>query len=354
MRVTRHARHFDVTAGAWLAAAVSLLFAALDALQMIHFAQLGICLMLHLLLVFIYYVLLKFVSLRTEDRISAGWLQTLMLFFPGIGFAAGALILIGMLIFRFRDDFYEEYEQYVYHIPHSLQSYHINVEAESNRIPVREVLMSGDHAGKKEALFSLLHYEGHNKVELFHEALRNNDPEVVYYAATSLNYLNEQYIRSIKKWTQLLQQNDKSLETWQELFDSYRQYLESRLLTEELAIEVGHTFKSWIARGKLQFPYEPRFIAELCHLARMEKDYPAAIRLAEQLSDVKDYEYLVFLTQAEDMYAEGKLERLSQFAQIWLDSEVEVPQEYLPAIQFWKEMKEQGVPQADHFFIRYR
>lgn len=53
-------------------------------------------------------------------------------------------------MFRFRDDFYEEYEQYVYHIPHSLESYHINVEAESNRIPVREVLMSGDHAGKRK------------------------------------------------------------------------------------------------------------------------------------------------------------------------------------------------------------
>ncbi|MBP1967721.1 tetratricopeptide repeat protein [Paenibacillus aceris] len=354
MRVSRHARHFDVSSGAWLAAVGSLVFSALDVLQMIHFKLYSICLLLHLLLVFIHFVLLKFVSLRTEDRISVAWVQTLMLFFPGVGFAVGAFIWMGLLLFRFRDDFYEEYEQYVYHTPHSLESYRINIVEESNRIPVREVLMSGDHAGKKEALFTLLEYEGHNKVELFHEALRNDDPEVVHYAATSLNYLNEQYIRSIKKWTQLLQQNDKSLEAWRELFDSYRYYLESQLLTEELAFEVRQTFKAWIARGSLQFPYEPRFTAELCYLARMEKDYMTAIRLAEQLSDVKGCQYLIYLTKAEYMYAEGKLESLCQFAQLWWNSDVEVPQEHLPAIQFWKEMKEQGVPQADHFFIRYR
>lgn len=263
-------------------------------------------------------------------------------------------MLMGLLLFRFREDFYEEYENYVYHAPHSLEAYSINVEAESNRVPFREVLLSGEHAGKKEALFSLLEYEGHNKVELFHEALQNSDPEVVHYAATSLNYLNEQYIRSIKKWTQLLQQNDKSLETWRELFDSYRHYLESRLLTEELAMEVRQTFKTWIARGQLQFPDEPRFTVELCHLARMEKDYQTAIRFAEQVSRDEPYRYLMYLTKAELLYAEGRLDELSRFAQLWLDSDVEVPQEHLPAIQLWKEMREQGVPQADHVIVRYR
>ncbi|MDD9272246.1 hypothetical protein ACFPES_35130 [Paenibacillus sp. GCM10023248] len=354
MRVTRHARHFDVTASAWLAAAACFLFAAFDVLQMVYYSLGWICFMVHLLLVVLFYFMFQFVGLRTYDRMSAGLIQTLFLFFPGVGFAAGGLILSGLLLLRFREDFYEEYENYVYHVPHSLETYNIDIEAESNRVPFREVLMSGEHAGKKEALFSLMEYEGRNKVELFHEALTNSDPEVVHYAATSLNYLNEQYIRSIKKWTQLLQQNDKSIATWTELFDSYRHYLESRLLTEELAMEVREAFKGWIARGRQQFPNEPRFTVELCHLARMEKDYKTAVRLAGEVSEVEGCRYLTNLTKAELLYAEGRLEELSRFAQMWLDSDVEVPQEYVPAIRLWKEMREQGVPQADHFVVRYR
>lgn len=354
MRVSRNVRHFDVSPYARLAVAVSLLFAVLDGLQIIGLSFHWISLLLHLVLVLIYNRLLHIISFRIEDRLSAGWVQTIILFFPSVGFLVGSFVFSGLLFFRFRHDFYEEYENYVYYSPQSMESYNINVEAESNRLPFREILMSGEPVGKKEALFSLLQYEGNNKVQLFNEALRNEDPEVVHYAATSLNYLNEQYIRSIKKWTFLLQQDDKSWETWKELLEAYRLYLRSHLLTEELAMEVRQTFKQWIGRGLAQFPDEPRFIAELCNLARMEKDYQTAIRYAEQLSNVGEYRYMVYLTKAEKMYAEGKLNELSQFAQQWLDSGIEVPDEHLPAIQFWKELKEQGVPQADHLYMRYR
>ncbi|WJH35016.1 hypothetical protein N6H14_02485 [Paenibacillus sp. CC-CFT747] len=309
----------------------------------------------HLLLSGLHVAIYRSFKLKLADRISSSWLHTIVLFLPAAGFLVAALLLALLFLTRYREDFYEEYKEYVYQEAHSLETYSVNVEKESNRVPFREILMSGEHTGKKEALFSLLQYEGENKVQLIQEALRDDDAEVVHYAATGLNYMNEQFVRRIKTGIRQVQGPvGGSLESWKELLQTYRQYLESRLLTEELALEVREAYRQWIRLAREKYPQESSFLAEQCYLHRSEGHFSEAAREAAKLADSKEYSYLARLTKAEQLFAEGRWEALREFCSGWWESGAFIPEEHGSAVEFWKELTDQGVPQNDYLLKRYR
>ncbi|WP_426448556.1 hypothetical protein ACP26L_28535 [Paenibacillus sp. S-38] len=291
---------------------------------------------------------------RPQDRASLQWVMTLSLFLPGAGLLCGALIVITLWVGRFDDQFFREYENYVYYVPGSLDSFDVNVEQQAALIPFREILQSGAYGSKKEAMFSLLQYEGSNQVALFQEALRDEDPEVVHYAATTLTFLNERFVREIKKETQELQADETSLPQWRVLLQAYVRYLDSRLLTGELAQEIRSTLKQLIRRGAELFPSEPYFTEKLCYLARAEGDFALAERLAKSIEGTAEYRYVSYLASCERLYQEGSFEELRRLASAWWSSGVTIPEAYQSAVRLWKEMNDDGVPQTSDFELRYR
>jgi hypothetical protein len=315
----------------------------------------GWCLVLHLLLCAVYYALVYGMARwREPDRASLLWITTAGLLIPCVGLLCATIVLSTLLLARYHTDFYKEYEDYVYYVPDSLETYHVNVEKDLSLLPFREVMMSGQHKRKKEALFTLLQYEGRNKVSLFQEALLDHDPEVVHYAATSLNYFNEQFVRSIKQLTAQLQQNERHLPHWRELFHAYEDYLSANLLSAELATEVNRTLRQLIHRGMELFPEELLFKAELCRLALREGETSLADRLSEELLAAPGYRHIGFLTRAERLYHQGRYAELSRLAEAWLHSGEPVPEDYLASIQLWKELNERIVPQTEPLSVRYR
>ncbi|MCZ8519010.1 MULTISPECIES: hypothetical protein [Paenibacillus] len=308
----------------------------------------------HLLLCAAVYVSFQISPYRVHDRVSLQWIYTLGLFLPGAGLLCGGVIVSALWLTRYDDDFSREYENYVYHVPDSLESFHVNVQQQTALVPFREILLGGAYGTKKEAMFSLLQYEGGNKAVLFQEALRDEDPEVVHYAAATLNYLNEQFIREIQQGSQELQADETSLPSWKALLETYVRYLDSRLLQGELALEVRTALKQLIRRGSERFPSEPFFTEKQCYAARSEGDYALADALARSLETTAEYRYVAYLAAAERLYHEGRFEELRRLAADWWDSGVTIPEAYQSAVRLWKEMKETGVPQTDDTQPRYR
>ncbi|WP_281888882.1 hypothetical protein [Paenibacillus sp. YYML68] len=293
-------------------------------------------------------------GIRVRDQVSLQPLYTMALFLPGIGLMFISLLLLFLFIGRYDDQFFTEYENYVYYTPDSLETYVVHMDKANGLVPVREILQSGSHDSKKEALFSLLQYEGSAKVALFQEALRDQDPEVVHYAATSLNYLNESYVLSLKRLTQALKEDELSLPIWSELLETYEHYLESRLLSAELAAGVEEAWSRLIERGQSLFPTEPMFTAFACRAALWRCDYKVAERYARTLGQTPAYRYLAYAAQAEALYSGGQFEELQQLARRWQESGEPIPDRYASAVELWKEMNGSLVPQTQNVYLRYR
>ncbi|AEI44881.1 hypothetical protein [Paenibacillus mucilaginosus] len=370
MKRTRSSLHRDLPRSASLSALVLLAAGTLDLAQTLLLpgvltgtpsggAAFGwdwaAVLLLHLLLCAGVWLLFRTTPrYRPHDRASLQWITTLGLFLPGAGLLCGAFIVIALWAWRYDDEFFREYENYVYYVPGSLDTFDVNVEQQAALIPFREILLSGGYGTKKDAMFSLLQYEGGNKVALFQEALRDEDPEVVHYAATTLTYLNELFVREIKKETRELQADENSLHQWKALLQTYVRYLDSRLLTEELAAEVRTTLHRFVQRGASLFPSEPFFTEKLCYLARAEGDFALAERLARTLETTAEYRYVSYLASCERLYQERRFEELRRLSAVWWNSGVTIPESYQSAVRLWKEMNDQGVPQTSDFELRYR
>lgn len=358
MKSSRSSQHRDVpthTPLIWIGLAVLSVLELLLTYWLALRSQWIWCLLLHLVLSAVYYALLHgTVRWSQPDRASLLWVTTAGLLIPCAGLLCATVVLGILLLTRYHTEFYKEYESYVYYVPDSLETYHVNVEKDAALLPFREIMMSGQHDSKKEAMFSLLQYEGVNKVPLFREALLDHDPEVVHYAATSLNYFNEQYVRSIKLTTAKLQQNERQLPLWKELLQIYDQYLSAELLSKELASEVQDTLKKLILRGMELFPEEQVFKAELCRLALRKGDDALADALSEELIAAPAYRHVGYLTKAERLYGQGRYDELSKLAEAWLNSGEPIPDDYLPALELWKELNEHRGKQTEPLFVRYR
>ncbi len=203
----------------------------------------------HLMLAGVFWVLNKCFFKRDIN-----YFDVLIMLFPGVGFS-GLFFLESL---PRRASHYSEVEETVdlkSYIKNRRELEYIDVSAELGMIGAFDRLYTGSSMEKKKFLMSFNPPELSFKVEVLKKALLDEDIDVIHYAATELNRIDE----SLQKKIFLGEMEGK----FEEVFQSYMQYIRSGLLEGEIL-----KFYQEGALALLEKFSEGKFILEELHLLK--------------------------------------------------------------------------------------
>lgn len=195
----------------------------------------------------------------------------LILIFPVIGYC---MVLINQLLF-FRDYFKSEIE-----INEDLEKYILNEEKEIivnssidlNLIGAYDILAVGTPVEKKNFLIGFETQNLKFKIEVLKKALWDEDIEVIHYAATEINKIDENFQKLIKEKTNLKNLN--------EICEVYYDYCTSGLLIGEI---LEFYQKKYIYYVKSKKEIESRDKYNLLNIYKDMKNYMECDKLIEDI-----------------------------------------------------------------------
>ncbi|MGL5571615.1 MAG: hypothetical protein ACRDCE_11825 [Cetobacterium sp.] len=195
----------------------------------------------------------------------------LILIFPVIGYC---MILINQFLF-FRDYFKSEIE-----INEDLEKYILNEEKEIivnssidlNLIGAYDILAVGTPVEKKNFLIGFETQNLKFKIEVLKKALWDEDIEVIHYAATEINKIDENFQKLIKEKTNLKNLN--------EICEVYYDYCTSGLLIGEI---LEFYQKKYIYYVKSKKEIESRDKYNLLNIYKDMKNYMECDKLIEDI-----------------------------------------------------------------------
>ena len=195
----------------------------------------------------------------------------LILIFPVIGYC---MVLINQFLF-FRDYFKSEIE-----INEDLEKYILNEEKEIivnssidlNLIGAYDILAIGTPVEKKNFLIGFETQNLKFKIEVLKKALWDEDIEVIHYAATEINKIDENFQKLIKEKTNLKNLN--------EICEVYYDYCTSGLLIGEI---LEFYQKKYIYYVKSKKEIESRDKYNLLNIYKDMKNYMECDKLIEDI-----------------------------------------------------------------------
>lgn len=195
----------------------------------------------------------------------------LILIFPVIGYC---MVLINQFLF-FRDYFKSEIE-----INEDLEKYILNEEKEIivnssidlNLIGAYDILAVGTPVEKKNFLIGFETQNLKFKIEVLKKALWDEDIEVIHYAATEINKIDESFQKLIKEKTNLKNLN--------EICEVYYDYCTSGLLIGEI---LEFYQKKYIYYVKSKKEIESRDKYNLLNIYKDMKNYMECDKLIEDI-----------------------------------------------------------------------
>lgn len=195
----------------------------------------------------------------------------LILIFPVIGYC---MVLINQFLF-FRDYFKSEIE-----INEDLEKYILNEEKEIivnssidlNLIGAYDILAVGTPVEKKNFLIGFETQNLKFKIEVLKKALWDEDIEVIHYAATEINKIDESFQKLIKEKTNLKNLN--------EICEVYYDYCTSGLLIGEI---LEFYQKKYIYYVKSKKEIESRDKYNLLNIYKDMKNYMECNKLIEDI-----------------------------------------------------------------------
>ncbi|KPU27314.1 hypothetical protein TR13x_06110 [Caloranaerobacter sp. TR13] len=256
------------------------------------------------------------------------------LFLPGIGMIFITTINIMLESYAKKNGLIKEYEKYV-HYKNELENIKkININKELNLLSMYDKLKYSPSSEKKEAIIELIDNDMEIKVYILRTALLDEDPEVVHYAASTLNLFEQEYERNLFILKQKYIQSNE-VNTLVEIIELYDSYINSGLLDDEsLKIylkEYLNLLEDNIDRFNDNYEILLKMIDINIKLSKFDDCFYLIKRLFENFSPkFETYFYLMKI-----YYNLKNYKMVSNIAKKIRELEIKIPEKYEGIINYW-------------------
>lgn len=178
------------------------------------------------------YTIIIFFSRRSKNS-SRGVPNYLILFLPVIGNILCFTTYFLQFFLSSPNQMIEDYEKYIA-ISHKIDfEKRINYISSIKTISYADQISSGNDVNKKDVIIDIASEDVEIKYKILRDSLDDTNSEVVHYAATTLNVLEDEFSQDIINLKdKYIDYND--LNALNQLTDKYKTYLNSGILVEDL------------------------------------------------------------------------------------------------------------------------
>lgn len=211
----------------------------------------------------------------------------------------------------------------------------VDIEKETNIVPMRDALLLNDNQTKRKLLMNILKNETFNKIDILQTALQNDDTETSHYAATAIQDTKGQLLKSMQHFEYQVEKFPSDLEQLISYTQVIKQYLNTGFLDE---------------RTKKQYLYRHLQILEkIIEIVPHEKEH--YIEIINRAIELEEFEYAKTYSEAFLRYCEKEEEayflsmklyytlkdqlKFHETLQTLRDSSVRLSPKGLNKIRFW-------------------
>lgn len=257
------------------------------------------------------------------------------LFIPGFGLIFLFFLYLSLTLFDKRSDLIEDYEKYIEYINEVVLEKQIDVQKEINVTPAFVNLAVASNEKKKNVIIDLISDDIDVKVHILRKALKDNDPEVVHYASSTLNLIENEYEKRINALRDAYISKG-SKEILRELIDVHNKYIKFGLLSEEFL--------------KFQLKEHLEIIEE--YISKFTPDYGLLIKKVDILINLEEYDkaceilrnlyakypenIMNYIYTMKILFNQRKYKEVAKVAKKIKELNLIVPEKYKSIIEFWR------------------
>lgn len=275
----------------------------------------------------IYIYLEKFQNKNVNIPIYIGF------FIPSIGIIILLAIYISLILTKKKSNIIEDYNKYIEYIDEIISVNKVSFDKELNVVTALDSLKLSTDKKKKNMIIDLISDDIDIKINILRTALKDKDPEVVHYASSILNLVEEEYEKSINNIRDKYV-STKSEVTLKELINLYYDYLNSGIISERLLeFELDEyliTIDEYTDNFGFDYSILLKKIDVLIKIDRNEE----ALNLMELIGDNKGTNELYFykLKALYNINANNEVIRLANKIK---EMDIDIPEDYKGIVEFW-------------------
>lgn len=291
-------------------------------------------LIIHVILFIIVFLIRRLVLRRLN--LSTDYLFLLI---PGLGFIIGSSVNILINYLKRESTLIEEYEKYIELLNEVNTEEGPDLEDAVNIMSFSDVLKYSSSEKKKEIIIDMIQENLDVQMKLLREGLQDEDVEVVHYAATTLNLLEQRFEEKIYNLRHEYEEN-KSEDLLKQLLEAYEEYIYSGLLDEDL--------KKGISKEYLKSINEAReIIGETYEFLIKALDAKFIIEETEGVNDIfrilyRDYaeNWEVSLYLMKYYYRQRNMKEVRNIARKIKVDGIMLPEKEMQFVDYWIERGE--------------
>ena len=199
-------------------------------------------------------------------------------------------------------------------------------------IPIETILASNNQSLKKKMIMSLLEQEIKQPGKYLHRALLDPDPEVVHYAATVQNSLQERYEKKLHELHQHANKSDKHFMI--RLVEVYSEMINSGIISKQLKKEKLYEYKLELQTAIASFPDEPLFKYQLGLVHKELGDIKKAFEFFNTTIDEFTAYPMSYLSCIELLYRQERWFEISEYIRKFKKNvqKKDIPNKYLTTL----------------------
>ncbi|WFD11124.1 hypothetical protein [Tepidibacter hydrothermalis] len=292
--------------------------------------NLGSFLFIHLFIILGIYFINKML-IKDEKKLPL----YLGLFFPVIGLILLSILDLLLFLNKSKNNMIEDYEKYIEYVDQIIVKHQVDFEKEINMTSALDILKYSSNEKKKDVIVDLIAEDIDLKVKILKTALRDEDPEVVHYASSTLNLLESEYEHEIN-FLRDSYNKKRDEETLKKLIKVYDKYLNSGLLSIQLKNILLQQYLDILMEFKDKFGEEYNLLLDIADVYMNLDKTEESIKILKTLYENYTQEFEHYIYSMKAFYLMDNYKEVSNIAKKIIDLDLNIPDRYKPIVDYWK------------------
>lgn len=217
-------------------------------------------------------------------------------------------------------------------------SYHylnLNVNKESNIVPIEEALFISNNITKRALLIDVLKQDINLSATILKKAVNDSDTETSHYAAAALMELKNRLMTGLQALSVKFEADNDDYETSLEYCDVIRRYIYSGMLDNRSIKKYMYLYMQILENINRLMPEKKKFYVELINTELKLKEYEKASQTCKNFMNIHSNSEEPYVMLLKLSYSLNDINKFKKTLEILKNSKIKLSYSTINKLRFW-------------------
>ncbi len=273
-------------------------------------------------------------STHTIEKYKIGYLVVMIIFMPYLGIFF--IIFLNYYPQKKDEQTIDDYETAT--LLKDKNSYHylnLNVNKESNIVPIEEALFISNNITKRALLIDVLKQDINLSATILKKAVNDSDTETSHYAAAALMELKNRLMTGLQALSVKFEADNDDYETSLEYCDVIRRYIYSGMLDNRSIKKYMYLYMQILENINRLMPEKKKFYVELINTELKLKEYEKASQTCKNFMNIHSNSEEPYVMLLKLSYSLNDINKFKKTLEILKNSKIKLSYSTINKLRFW-------------------